>query len=558
VETFVAKETVEAETNDGAAAPSEFETYYRAILLQHLIHNDLPLMQLSGGDLAAPLAWIQEQASRLALAHSPLDPSAVKNLFLPTGPIADLANAAGDLQEQVAARLATIPAGETKTRDALAAVVKIEADGLSTGERIYEALPFLTETDRVPQIKRIVMEWKHAVHQHRQAVATRRVPPGSIFWTSRDNMAMFDLLARYRFRERYADGEFPAAFAAAEELVADALLGNLMGGEYGLLAHDLWLVSRSRDLPNRLADVIGAALRGLGTLQSDDGSWPPINVPLTPKTAAGVSIGDPYLTALCAVSIIAMAPTDPLRQRGRKAATWLLEQQSHDGGWRLRLPQDTVPTGPANVLTTVLALEALRRSGIPGIETSLEFGDEWLLSQQTSLGLWADDDFPELFVTAIVLEHFERSRVDTPALSEYLTMARGFLRRSVRLALEEDGIARQMALTTAFQGLESFLYGLLSLQQINVKIFEKANETIGLRKALTAFQEHLYQAGKLPRGDILPYRNELSRLAHLRDEIVHKGLAIAEADCRPLVNIACQFATRYSLEYLGIDLLASQ
>lgn len=208
-----------------------------------------------------------------------------------------------------------------------------------------------------------------------------------------------------------------------------------------------------------------------------------------------------------------------------------------------------------NVLTTALALEALRRSDIPGIKTSLALGDEWLLSQQTPLGQWVDDDFPDLFVTAIVLEHFERSRAVVPVLSEYFSMARGFLRRSIRLALEEDGIARQLALPTAFQGLEAFLYGLLSLPKISAKIFENPGETIGLRKALTSFQEHLYQAGTLPRGSVLPYRNELAHLAHLRNEIVHKGLAVAEADCRPLVNIACAFATKYSREYLGIDLL---
>ncbi len=50
-------------------------------------------------------------------------------------------------------------------------------------------------------------------------------------------------------------------------------------------------------------------------------------------------------------------------------------------------------------------------------------------------------------------------------------------------------------------------------------------------------------------------KSQLQSLAHLRDEIIHKAADVTEASVRPLIEVAWQFASKYSREVLKVDLL---
>jgi len=68
-------------------------------------------------------------------------------------------------------------------------------------------------------------------------------------------------------------------------------------------------------------------------------------------------------------------------------------------------------------------------------------------------------------------------------------------------------------------------------------------------------QECLQKTGALRRDEILSYRNSIDRLAHYRDEIVHKGMAVTESECRELISGAVAFVSHYSRQLLGGDIL---
>ncbi len=547
---------------DQPSLQGRYEAYYRARRLVSLIRESLPLQALLVGiedaqpsRAALTLQRVRALAERLDLDHAGVDAAPGGASSSDDGPLAELAARAVALGERLEGQFRAVPPGVAKARAALAAMVAVASEEFDQAEQIYDAFVLLGDSVPWEGVRRVVERWKAQAQRHQRLVHERRVPPGAIFWVSFDDLEVLDGLSRYRFRERFGIGEFAAAFTAVEDLVADTVLDDLAGGDYGALSGTLWLAGRSRDLPDRLADVVGVALRGIAGRQADNGSWPhPQRAGLAGRGWPDPS-ADPYVTALCAVALLKLGVAEPLRRRGVQAAAWLLEQQHPDGSWHLAELEGGRLVWRSDLLTSLLALEALRRSGLSDLEHSLLLGQEWVLQQQSDLGLWADPAFPDPFTTVLVLEYLAWSGSVPRALDHYLTMGRGFLRRSGRLALEENATSHQLAVAIAFQGIEALLYGLLSLPRVNVPVFERANRTIGMRRALDAFQAHLQQTGALPLGAVVDHRNELDRLAYLRDEVVHKGLVVGEAECRQLVSDARAFASRYSLQLLGGDLL---
>lgn len=109
----------------------------------------------------------------------------------------------------------------------------------------------------------------------------------------------------------------------------------------------------------------------------------------------------------------------------------------------------------------------------------------------------------------------------------------------------------RLAIVSALQGIEAFLYAVLSHPSVNIKVFESPSKTIRMGKALTRFQTYLQNEGELRRNKVIPYRNSLDSLAYLRDQVVHKAIDITEPTSRPLVTDALEFARRYSMEIFG-------
>jgi hypothetical protein len=172
------------------------------------------------------------------------------------------------------------------------------------------------------------------------------------------------------------------------------------------------------------------------------------------------------------------------------------------------------------------------------------------------LGWWEDRGTPFPLLTVIVLELFDLVKTWTVQLSDYLRTTQRFIHRAERLTDEGGAGDRQLAVVAAYHAVEFFLYGLLSEQTINQKIFNNGGSTIGARRALTLFQEYLQNAGHLKRNDVLAYRNSLDHLASLCDQVVHKGLSVGEDDCRDLVGDSQRFISHYSATILGGDILS--
>ena len=133
-------------------------------------------------------------------------------------------------------------------------------------------------------------------------------------------------------------------------------------------------------------------------------------------------------------------------------------------------------------------------------------------------------------------------------LDPYLSMSKSFLNRSVQFSLEENSNSHRLAIISAFQGIEAFLYSILKDPKINIPIFDKPNKTIGMRKALNKLQTYLQSKGYIKNNEVIKYRNSLDQLAYLRDQIVHKGIDIGQKDCRALIDDTLKFASEYSNE----------
>jgi ElaB/YqjD/DUF883 family membrane-anchored ribosome-binding protein len=108
----------------------------------------------------------------------------------------------------------------------------------------------------------------------------------------------------------------------------------------------------------------------------------------------------------------------------------------------------------------------------------------------------------------------------------------------------------------AFQSIEAFLYACLEHPTINVPIFEgkSRNRTIGLRKALSNIEERLQSNGQLSEDEPVRQRNQIDRLAYLRDEVVHKGAAVSREDARWLTEEADRFMNQLSSWEFGFSI----
>jgi len=106
---------------------------------------------------------------------------------------------------------------------------------------------------------------------------------------------------------------------------------------------------------------------------------------------------------------------------------------------------------------------------------------------------------------------------------------------------------------SAFQGIEAFLYSILSHPKVNIKFFDK-NETIGMRNALTQFQTYLQNTKIIKINEVIPYSNSLLRLAYLRDQVVHKCLSVLQSECMPIIEDSRKFASKYSTFIFGFDI----
>lgn len=471
-------------------------------------------------------------------------------------------------RENVESEIRSIPNTPDKARDAFLALIEVEA--FADTDQVYDVMVLLSDEVPSETIATVVRNWKEEAREHRDSP----FPMSDMFWVSRDFMQTIDGVSGYRFREHFGVGEFELAFAEVESMLAGSLLEGSSGIEANFIPfsgdtkltsvpYDLWLVSRSRNLPNRIRDFVNIALRRIAAWQYPEGWWTDFQLrePVSEEPKTGLKrsryLPNTYTTALCSLCLLKLSIAEPLKQKGVLGAKWLLERQNPEGSWsREHISKNGIVTRP-HLFVTLLSLEAIARSGIENVEHSIELGLEWIMQQQNDLGMWDDGGFPFPFMTVLALEvikskdDFSRKRT----LDPYLSMSRDFLNRSVQFSLEENSNSHRLAIIAAFQGIEAFLYSALGHPSVNIKTFEKENETIGMRKALTRFQTYLQDKGEIKRGEVISYRNSLDTLAYLRDQVVHKGIDMTQSTCRPLIDDALRFAAKYSSEIFGFDIL---
>jgi hypothetical protein len=554
-----------------------FLEYFRSQSLLHYVRNFLPLPFLRVGKKRLTRTKVEPLIKSIRSRAKDLSfPKPLFEKFLQmtidgfiagTEPKA-LENFVRSHYEGLERKIRHIPNTLDKAYDALRAFIEVED---FKGDQAYDAMVLLHDEVSAELTAKEVRSWKEEAKIHKER-GDYHLLGSDIFWTSADFHETIDGISRYRFREHFGIGEFELAFAEVESMLATSLLEGSSGmeaitipfwGDQKLtsVAYDLWLVSRSRNLPNRIRDFVNIALRRIAVWQSSEGWWSDFQLtePAGKDSKTGLKtsryLPNTYTTALCSLNLLKLSISEPLREKGILGAKWLIERQNPDGSWsREHISKNRIISKP-DVFLSLLALEALTRSGICNIKHSIESGLEWITKQQNELGMWNDEGFPFPFTTVLVLEFIKLKDTFSSELDQYLSISKSFLNRSMQFSLEENSNSHRLAIITAYQGIQAFLYSVLSHPSINIKIFKTAKETIGMREALTRFQTYLQEQGEMKRNEVISYRNSLDRLAYLRDQVEHKGIDITQSMCRPLVDDALRFASKYSLKIFGFDVL---
>ena len=448
-------------------------------------------------------------------------------------------------------QLAAIPSSPEKAREALRALANLP---FVDDSDLYESLVFLRDEIPSSLVTNVVSQWKLLTARHREAMATGLEPPSAIFWTSADFHETLDGIARYRFCEFFQVKDFPEVMEEVEEMAASALMKGYTGTETVVapligdtflrsVAFDLWLVSRSPRLQARVSPAIRMAVRRLVKWQAPEGYWPDFS-----STDA---IPSPFTTALAATSMHRLQVSQTSIEAALQATKWLLQIQNGDGSWSTPMGQEGRSDHP-DLLTSILAAEALLRSGLPDVEHSVQLALAWIRGRQGPTGMWEDDAHGRVFPTVLVLELEDLAAGSQNIPLPYLLTAKEFLLHAMTLSEEDTLGARQLAIVAAAHAVEAFLYGALSRMTSDKKVFKKGNQTIGIREALDAFEKAI--STQPPSLIRLELRNEIDRLVYVRDQVVHKALLVDSDECPILVEYARTFIERYVRSIFGCSL----
>lgn len=430
--------------------------------------------------------------------------------------------------------------------------VEISLTVFPIADQIYDAMVLLDDKIHSDIIEKVLCDWKERFRSYKEKTKDSPFFGSDIFWTSRDFQDTIDGVSRYKFCEHFEIGEFGSTFKDVEGMLAESLLEGSSGNE---AIFDLWLISRSRNFPNRIRDSVNLALMRIANNQFIEGCWTDFIRREKPKKDSKNGIMQPkylpsiYTTALCSLNLLKLSISDSMREKGILGAKWLLDKQNSDGSW-----SDEFKSEP-EVFTTLLSIEALIRSDIKNIKRSVNLGIRWILYQQDKLGFWEESGLPFPFLTVLVLELLKfKDFYPRKSLDLYQLMSKSFLNRSMQFSLEENSNSHRLAILTSFQGIEFFLYSVLEDPKLNISIFESSDKTVGMRKALIRFQTYLQKEKYIKKNEVIKYRNSLDKLAYFRDQIVHKGIGVSQKDCRDLIDDAFKFASKYSNEIFKFNI----
>ncbi len=259
-----------------------------------------------------------------------------------------------------------------------------------------------------------------------------------------------------------------------------------------------------------------------------------------------------YATALCTL-VLQKLSDDRHTEAVTKAIGWLW-QQDKGGNWSRFVDGNETP----DLLTTVIVLEALRRTGQSDEHHQIDRAQNWILDQQSSVGFWGVQAWDRDYLSATIMEYFRDLHLYTPPpLDQFRRLSRDFFRKAEELNEERGSASRRLAAVAAFHAIEFFMYGVITHPRFGMRHFKpnRADETIGLRIALDNLEQKLKQDGRLEPWRLMRYKVQVLQLASLRDGIVHRGHDIDIGQSHDLLRAVKLFISKYSRELLDRDIL---
>lgn len=309
------------------------------------------------------------------------------------------------------------------------------------------------------------------------------------------------------------------------------------------LLHRSWLALSSFRVRARTEMLVRDALRIALTWQLPDGSWPSARTAGSSCTAT---------TAFATACLSTCNDHIQWRENNRRALDWLFLHRNERGAW------GPAPwfgaTAETNIITTVAILDACRMEGIPLDHPVLVEAESALLSAQTSAGYWADHrGYGEEYLTALVIEYFEKREQRQVDMSEATILGRGLILRGHALSMDNSASDQVLALASMYHGLEYTIYGFLLKNDVEIRT--QRGETLGFREALNAFETLAKLRNWIAPTSSLPFRPQLSEMAAKRDEVIHR---MGRVEAGPLANYVENvfgFVGKFDVNALGYSLL---
>ncbi len=308
-----------------------------------------------------------------------------------------------DLKEQIN----DIPNSLDKTKIALLGLISAYNPKYYSNQ-VYDAILALIENISPELVINITENWKIEALRHIRSGRSSR-----IFWISNVEYETIDMISRYRFKTQFNIREFEFAFKEVESVLDEIILDTRDSSSGSL---DLWLISSCPELSYKLAGI-NIKLKGYVNSQHSDGYW-------RNGSRLDYTIPDIYTSALTALSFLKLSPSNHIRQSGIKGASWIHKNQNQDGSWSFQFLTEEGIKSKADIFTTILCLEVLKRSGLEGTEEVIEKGENWIRGQQNNEGMWNDDFLPFPFLTVLILEYFYKKDLfshQLPLFQEELT-----------------------------------------------------------------------------------------------------------------------------------------
>ncbi|MYN04527.1 hypothetical protein GTP41_20760 [Pseudoduganella sp. DS3] len=309
------------------------------------------------------------------------------------------------------------------------------------------------------------------------------------------------------------------------------------------LLHRSWLAMSSFKMRARIEMMVREALRIALTWQSMDGSWPSVFEEGKPCIAT---------TAFATACLSMLNDHSHWRENRERGLNWLLSHRTEQGAWGP--VKEMGATNEINLIVTVAILDACRMEGIPLDHPAVIEAEAALLSAQSPAGLWEDyRGMGEEYLTALIVEYFQRREQRQVDMSEATILGRGLILRGHALSMNDSVSDQVLALASIYHGLEYVLYGFLLKNDVEIRT--QKGETIGFREALSAFEVLARNSNWIGHAASLPFRTQLAEMAAKRDEVIHRMGRVEAGQLSIFVERVFAFVGKFDVNALGYSLL---